>query len=192
MACLCSSLPKRSPCCSTQIPCNHLDGVERADLDANLAAHAGKPEMSMSKVAGYNCGLPDVIRFLVLALLDINALGRTFLLANLAGHAAQTGLCQSLPSKTRNGKLPHRFLQGLALFGTLDGRQPLLGNVASDEILAVTAMPLMMPSPSITPVQSSKFQFVPEKMRWQSSAMPKLCKPPECWNSFNVQLLQLR
>ena len=66
----------------------HLDGVERTDLDANLAAHAHR-NINVEG-GGIKLGLALVIRFLVLALDDVDALGRTFLLANLAGHAAQS------------------------------------------------------------------------------------------------------
>ena len=64
----------------------HLDRLERTDLDANLAAHADRDvdvEYLWVKLR-----FAHVIGLSVLTLNDVNALRRTFLLANLARHAA--------------------------------------------------------------------------------------------------------
>ena len=68
----------------------HLDGFKGANLDADLAAHANRNinvEFGRIKLRLAQC-----IRLFVRALDNINALRRAFLLADLAGHAAQPGL----------------------------------------------------------------------------------------------------
>ena len=68
----------------------HLDGVEGADFNADLAAHAdGDVDV---EDGGVELGFADGVGLLVLALLDEDALGRAFLLADLAGDAAQSRL----------------------------------------------------------------------------------------------------
>ena len=110
----------------------HFDGVERADFDANLAAHAYRKVDVENR--GIQLRFADVIGLLVLALLDVDAFGRTFLFANLAGDAAQAFL-PIIAVENEEGKLPHGLGQGLALFGILNGRQPFLGNIAPEKIL---------------------------------------------------------
>src|ERR1017187_8029230 len=68
----------------------HLGGLERAHLDANLAAHAYRHIDVESR--WINLGLADKIRLLVLAFLDIDTLRRALFLADLARHAAQPRL----------------------------------------------------------------------------------------------------
>ena len=58
-------------------------------------------EISMSKTRGIELQLADGIRLLVLALVDVDALGRAFLFANLAGDAAQAGLIGSVRCRRR-------------------------------------------------------------------------------------------
>ena len=68
----------------------HLDRLERTDLDANLAAHADRDvDVEHLRV---KLRFAHVIGLLVVALDDVDALRRTFLLANLARHAAQSRL----------------------------------------------------------------------------------------------------
>ena len=67
----------------------HADGVEGADLDADLAAHAdGDVDV---EDGGIELHLADEVGLLVLALFDVDALRRAFFFADLAGDAAQAG-----------------------------------------------------------------------------------------------------
>jgi len=64
----------------------HLDGVEGADLDADLAAHAdGDIDVEFS---GIELGFADGVGLFVRALFDEDALGGTLFFADLAGDAA--------------------------------------------------------------------------------------------------------
>ena len=73
----------------------HLDGVEGADLDADLAAHAdGNVDVEN---LGIELRLADGIRLLVRAFFNEDALRRAFFFADEAGDAAQA-CCQSSPS----------------------------------------------------------------------------------------------
>src|ERR1039458_8295633 len=112
--------------------CVHLDGLERADLDANLAAHAnGNINVKRERI---NLRLALVIGLLVLALDDVNALGRTFLLTNLAGHAAQA-LFPIVTVIDEERKLSRVLLRHEVLFGILHGGEPFLRDVTPEEIL---------------------------------------------------------
>ena len=65
----------------------HLDRFKRTNLHANLAAHANRDiDVEDRRI---KLRLAQVIGLLVVALNNIDALRRAFLLANLARHAAQ-------------------------------------------------------------------------------------------------------
>src|SRR5947199_9094975 len=68
----------------------HLDRFKWADLDANLAAHANR-DVDVEDLR-LKLGLAHVIRLLVVALNNIDALRRAFLLSNLARYAPTPGL----------------------------------------------------------------------------------------------------
>src|SRR5437773_9815490 len=68
----------------------HLDRLKWTDLNANLAAHADRNvDIEHLRV---KLRFAHVIGLLVVALDDVDALRRTFLLANLACHTAQAGV----------------------------------------------------------------------------------------------------
>ena len=124
----------------------HLDGFKRADFNADLAAHAdGNIDV---EARGIKLRLAHVIRLLVLALLDVDALGRALFLADLAGHAAQAGLPVGAVVDQK-GKDARVLGGGNPLLRILHRRQPLLGDVSCrQKFLAVSAIPFRIPSPS--------------------------------------------
>ncbi len=65
----------------------HLDGLERTNFNADLAAHANRNIDVEPR--GIKLLLAHKIRLLVLAFVDVDALGRALFLADLASHAAQ-------------------------------------------------------------------------------------------------------
>src|SRR6266702_1338036 len=65
----------------------HLNRLEWTDLDANLAAHADR-DVDVEDLR-VKLRFAHVIGLFVVALNDVDALWRTFFLANLARHAAQ-------------------------------------------------------------------------------------------------------
>ena len=68
----------------------HLDRFKRADLNANLAAHADRNiDIELRRI---NLQLAHIVRLLVLALLNIDAFRRALFLADLAGHTTQPRL----------------------------------------------------------------------------------------------------
>ena len=68
----------------------HLDRFEWANFDTNLAAHADRDiDVEGGRI---KLRLAHVVGLLVLALNDVDALRRAFLLADLAGDTAQPGL----------------------------------------------------------------------------------------------------
>src|SRR5438128_4592952 len=95
----------------------HLDRLEGADLNANLAAHANRDiNVENGRV---KLRLADVIGLFIFALCDVNALGRTFLLTNLASDAAQSGRGINA-IKDQERKVAGVFLKRQALVGVLD------------------------------------------------------------------------
>ena len=79
----------------------HLDRLERTNLDANLAAHADRDiDVEHLRV---KLRFAHVIGLSVVALNDVDALRRTFFLANLAGDAAQARV-RIVVVEIRNGK----------------------------------------------------------------------------------------
>ena len=83
----------------------HLDGVERADLDADLAAHAdGNIDI---EDLGIELRLADGVGLFIGAFLNENALRRAFFFADLAGDAAQA-LLPVLAVVDEEGKIRDR------------------------------------------------------------------------------------
>ena len=109
----------------------HLDGVEGADLDADLAAHAdGDIDV---EDCGVELQLADGIRLFVRALFDEDALRRAFLFADLAGDAAHA-LLPVGAVVDEEGKAARRLDLRQALLGILDRGQPVFADVAAEEI----------------------------------------------------------
>lgn len=100
----------------------HLDRIERTDLDANLAAHA------RARIDIENCRIElrfaGRIGLLVLALLYIDTLRRTFLLADLASDAAHGPLGILGVFRDKKRKVPVSLRQLGALLRVLGGDQP--------------------------------------------------------------------
>src|SRR4029077_17377277 len=109
----------------------HLDRLERTDLDANLAAHAHRDvDVEHLRV---KLRFTHVIGLFVVALDDVNALRRTFLLANLASDAAQAGV-RILAVINEKWKIPIVLRQRIPFFRILIRDQPLLVEITSDEV----------------------------------------------------------
>ena len=68
----------------------HFDRLEWTDLDTNLAAHTDR-DVDIEHLR-IKLWFAHVIGLFVFAFDDVNALRRTFLLTNLARHAAQAGV----------------------------------------------------------------------------------------------------
>ena len=109
----------------------HLDGLERADLDANLAAHANR-DVDIENLR-VELRFADVIRLFVLALLDVNALWGTFLLANLARHTTHPGV-RIMAVENEERKIARGFLGRQTFFRILDRRQPVCLDVTADKV----------------------------------------------------------
>ena len=109
----------------------HLDGVEGADFNADLAAHAdGDVDIEDGRVG---LQLADGVGLLVGALLDEDALGRTLLLADLTGDAAHSGL----PVRAivdQEGKAARSLNLRDAFLGILDRDQPVFADVAAEKV----------------------------------------------------------
>ena len=108
----------------------HFDRLERANFDADLAAHAnGDVDIENLWI---ELRFADVIRFLVLALDDVDALWRALLLANLAGHTAQSGL--RIVVVNQNRKIAIVLRQRSPLLRILHCDQALLVEITSDKV----------------------------------------------------------
>src|SRR5207237_2094939 len=108
----------------------HLDRFEWADLDADLAAHANR-DVDVEDLR-IKLGLAHVIRLLVVALSNIDALRRAFFLTNLARHTAQSGLRIFVVNQDR--KIAVVLRQRNSLLRILHCDQPLLFEITSDEV----------------------------------------------------------
>src|SRR5439155_571746 len=109
----------------------HLDCFKWTDLDANLAAHADRNiDVEHLRV---KLRFAHVIGLFVVAFDDVDALGRTFLLANLARHAAQSRV-RVVAVVKQERKIAIVLRKRIALFGILHRDQPLLVEITSDEI----------------------------------------------------------
>src|ERR1051326_829629 len=109
----------------------HFDGFERADLDTDLAAHANRyvnVEHRRIKLR-----FAHVVGLFVLALFDVDALRWTFLLANLASHTAQPGV-RVIAVEKQERKVARRFLGRQTLLRILNRGQPVLLDIAADEV----------------------------------------------------------
>ncbi len=117
----------------------HLDGFERANFDADLAAHADRNIDVEPR--GINLRLAHVIRLLVLALLDVDALGRALFLADLAGHAAHPSfpIGAVVHQKWKDARV---FSRRYPLLRILDRRQPFFRDKAAGKILCRLRQPL--------------------------------------------------
>ena len=109
----------------------HFDSFKRANLNANLAAHAdGDIDIEARRI---KLRLANIIRLFICALDNVNALRRAFFLADLASHAAHP----RLPVVTvvhKEGKIARRLDGRNPLFGILHRRQPLFGDKAAGKI----------------------------------------------------------
>src|SRR5260370_36863178 len=80
-----------------------------------------------------NLRLAKIVRLLVLALFNEDAFGRAFLFANLAGCTAQT-LLPVVAVVNKERKIARCLGLGQAFFWKLNGGQPVLADVAAEEI----------------------------------------------------------
>src|SRR5215467_1656472 len=109
----------------------HFDRLEWTDLDTNLAAHTDR-DVDIEHLR-IKLWFAHVIGLFVLALNDVNALWRTFLLANLARHAAQprVGIFAVV---NQERKITIIFRKRTALLRVLHRSQPVLLEVTSGKI----------------------------------------------------------
>src|ERR1035438_1355625 len=109
----------------------HLDGIERADLNADLAAHADRDvnveglrlELQLASVVGFPGGVLD----------DIDALGRTFLLADQASHAAQA-LLPIFTIMHQEREVARRLCLRQPLLGILYRHEPVFLDVTAQKV----------------------------------------------------------
>src|SRR5262249_2399064 len=109
----------------------HFDGFERTNLDADLAAHANR-DVDV-ETGGIELRFDDVVRLLVLALLDVNALGRTFLFTDLARHTPQAGVRIS-GVEDQERELPRGFLERNPFLGIFHRGETTFVCITADEI----------------------------------------------------------
>src|SRR6516162_365834 len=109
----------------------HFDRLERTDFDTNLAAHTDRNvDIEHLRI---KLRFTHVIGLFVLALDNVNALRRTFLLANFARHAAQPRV-RIVAVVNQERKIPVIFRKGTALLRVLHGNQPFLLKITSDKV----------------------------------------------------------
>src|ERR1700731_566531 len=109
----------------------HFDGVERTDFHADLTAHAdGDIDVKYRRIKLW---LPQIVWLLVLALFNEDAFGRAFFFANLAGNTAQA-LLRIVAVVNKEWKIARCLGLGQAFFRKLNGGQPVLADVAAEEI----------------------------------------------------------
>src|SRR5438477_3633614 len=109
----------------------HLDRLKRTDLNANLATHTDR-DVNVEDLR-VKLRLAHVIGLFVLALDDVNALRRTFLLANFARHAAQTRL-RLVAVENQERKISIIFRKRTALLRVLHRGQAFLLEITSDKV----------------------------------------------------------
>jgi|SRR6516162_9864269 len=109
----------------------HLDRLEWTYLDANLAAHADR-DVDVENLR-VKLRFAHVIGLLVVALNDVNALRRTFLLANLARHAAQPRV-RIVAIVNQEWKVPIIFRKWTAFLRVLHRGQAFLLEITSRKI----------------------------------------------------------
>jgi hypothetical protein len=109
----------------------HADGVEGADLDADLAAHAdGYVDVEDS---GVKLRFADEIGLLIGAFFDVNASRRTFFFTNLAADAAQACIGVSAVVE-QEGILARGLGQLAALLGILNCSEAVFIDEAAEEV----------------------------------------------------------
>src|SRR6516162_5718039 len=109
----------------------HLDRLEWTDLDTNLAAHADR-DVDIEHLR-IKLRLAHVIGLFVLALDNVNALRRTFLLANFARHAAQPRV-RIVAVVNQERKITVIFRKRTALLRVLHRDQTFLLKITSDKV----------------------------------------------------------
>ena len=149
----------------------HLDRLERADLDAYLAAHAhGDVDVEGRRI---KLRLADVVRLLVLALDDVDALRRAFLLADLAGHAAQPGV-RIVAVENEKREIAIVLRERSALLRILHCRHALLFEVAADEVAGRHGHALENPGSDHLPSNKDIFR---RSCRVDSSGKASIVRP---------------
>src|SRR5204863_4134970 len=109
----------------------HLNGFEWTHLDANLATHANRNvDVEHFRVELW---FAHVIGFFVVALDDVNALRRTFFLANLARHTAQPGM-RIVAVINQERKIAIIFGKRNSFLRILHRDKPVLLEITSDKI----------------------------------------------------------
>src|SRR4030095_183294 len=105
--------------------------LEWTYLDTNLAAHADR-DVDIEHLR-IKLRFAHVIGLFVLALDNVNALRRTFFLANFARHAAQPCV-RIVPIENQERKIPVIFGERTALLRVLHRNQALLLEITSDKV----------------------------------------------------------
>src|SRR5437763_4706941 len=109
----------------------HLDRLEFTHLDANLTAHTDRDvDVEHLRV---KLRFAHVIGLFVLTLDDVNALRRTFFLANLASYATQTRV-RIVIVVNQERKISVIFRQWTALLRVLHRGQAFLLEITSDKV----------------------------------------------------------
>src|SRR5437763_2047903 len=98
----------------------HLDRLKWTDLNANLAAHANR-DVDIEHLR-IKLRFAHVIGLFVVTLDDVDALRRTFLLADFARHAAQSRML-IVPVVNQEGKIAIIFRKWTALLRVLHRNQ---------------------------------------------------------------------
>ena len=117
----------------------HLDRVEGADLDADLTTHTDRDvdiENERLKLV-----FADEVGFLVLVLLNVDALRGTFLFTDLTSNTAETAH-SVIPVEDKEGEVAVVLLCRNALLGIRNCGQVLIVTVTADKILCRLGHPL--------------------------------------------------
>src|SRR5215469_2531584 len=109
----------------------HFDRLEWTDLDTNLAAHADR-DVDIEHLR-IKLRLAHVIGLFVLALDNVDALRRTFLLANFARHTAQPRM-RIVTVVNQKREIPVILRKRTAFLGVLHRDQALLLEVTPDKV----------------------------------------------------------
>src|SRR5215470_10916542 len=109
----------------------HLDRLEWTHLDTNLAAHADR-DVDVEHL-WVKLWFAHVIGLFVLAFDDVDALRRTFLLANFARHAAQPPVW-IVTVVNQKREIPVIFRKRTALLRVLHRDQTFLLKITPDKI----------------------------------------------------------
>src|SRR4029077_7854137 len=109
----------------------HLDCLERTNLDANLAAHAHR-DVDVENLR-IKLRFAHVIGLFVVAFDDVDALRRTFFLANLAGDTAQARL-GIVVVENQEREISVIFRKWTAFLRVLHRGQAILLEITSDKV----------------------------------------------------------